>query len=264
MQELRSATASSRTGAEPLFSFQNAQFRYDPYPIGLAPRLLPPDLYADLVRTWPPTELFKFMEYLGNKYSLSQLNHPHQYRSYVRSHAGWREVHRYVKSRAFIHQILEMLYDRHIDLGLGGKWLSAARKGPLSVVDRLKLWVRSRRLSARFEFSMLPADGGHIKPHTDDPRKVVTLVVSMLPDGEWNPSYGGGTEILRPRDITRNYNFMNRYLEFEDVETLGSFPFEPNQAVIFVKTFNSLHAVHPIRGPQGLLRKTLTINLEIA
>src|SRR5256885_897092 len=59
-------------------------------------------------------------------------------------------------------------------------------------------------LSARFEFSMLPANGGFIRPHTDSPHKIITLVVAMLNEGEWNPEFGGGTEVLRPRDITKN------------------------------------------------------------
>jgi hypothetical protein len=47
------------------------------------------------------------------------------------------------------------------------------------------------------------------------------------------------------------------------METIGSFPFEPNQAVIFVKTFNSWHAVQPIRGAgSSIMRKTITINIE--
>ena len=37
----------------------------------------------------------------------------------------------------------------------------------------------------------------------------------------------------------------------------------PNQCVIFVKTFNSWHAVYPMTGHGSqALRKTLTINIE--
>ena len=32
---------------------------------------------------------------------------------------------------------------------------------------------------------MRPADSGNIQPHTDSPTKVITLVVSMVDEGEW-------------------------------------------------------------------------------
>ena len=56
------------------------------------------------------------------------------------------------------------------------------------------------RLGARFEYSMLPVDGGHVLPHTDAPGKIVTIIVSILDDDEWDPAFGGGTDINRPVD----------------------------------------------------------------
>ena len=119
------------------------------------------------------------------------------------------------------------------------------------------------RLNARFEFSMLPAQGGFILPHTDSPQKIITLVVGILREGEWNSSFGGGTEVLRPRDTTANFNYKNKWLEFDEVETLTTFDYEPNNCVVFIKTFNSLHAVRPMTAQDpNLMRKTLTINIE--
>jgi hypothetical protein len=47
------------------------------------------------------------------------------------------------------------------------------------------------------------------------------------------------------------------------MEVLETFPFEPNQAVVFVKTFNSWHSVRPMTGRGSpAMRKTLTINIE--
>ena len=124
---------------------------------------------------------------------------------------------------------------------------------------------RATALKTRFEFSMLPVDGGHIKPHTDSPGKLITLVVSFCDHGEWQSSFGGGTSVLRAVDPRQSFNHMNRQLEFADTETLYTFPFQPNQCVIFVKTFNSLHAVSPMEGRSSkAMRKTLTINIEIA
>jgi hypothetical protein len=68
--------------------------------------------------------------------------------------------------------------------------------------------------------------------------------------------------MLRPTDPRNYFNFYNRYLSFDEVEVLHTFRFEPNQAVLFVKTFNSLHCVRPMTGPEGVQRRTLTVNLK--
>jgi hypothetical protein len=242
--------------------FDHSDFRYEPYPIGIAHDVLTPELFTSLLDSWPASELFEFKAELGNKYSLSEVNHPRQYHAFVRSSPPWREFHAHVKSRDFVHDVIAMLYERQIDVGRGGQFL-ARRNGALPLLDRIKVWRRTRDLSARFEFSMLPAAGGYIKPHTDAPQKIITLVLAFVRPGEWDPAFGGGTEIMKPRDVTRNYNQMNRQFEFEQMEVIDSFPFDPNQAVIFIKTFNSWHAVHPIRGNGSkVMRKTVTINIE--
>jgi hypothetical protein len=47
------------------------------------------------------------------------------------------------------------------------------------------------------------------------------------------------------------------------MEVLDTFPFTPNQAVVFIKTFNSWHSVRPMVGADSTaMRKTLTINIE--
>ena len=110
---------------------------------------------------------------------------------------------------------------------------------------------------------MLPADGGHVLPHTDSPGKIITIVVSMARPGEWDPSFGGGTDINRARDAKLKFNYVNRQAGFEDMEVLHTFEFRPNQAVVFIKTYNSWHSVRPmtVKG-SPLMRRTLTIVVE--
>ena len=248
-----------------MLSFKNTNFIYEPYPIGVARDAFESSFYDELVDSFPPQDLFSFMPLHGNKYSLSELNNPDAYHEYVRQNRAWRDFHQWIKREEFPAEILAMLCQHNIDLDVPpvhGNGATSER----SWLDKF----RSRRpqhstpdLSARFEFSMLPADGGFIKPHTDSPQKIVTLVIAILPPGEWNPSFGGGTEVLRPRDIKNNYNYKNRYLEFDDVETLATFDYTPNNCVIFIKTFNSLHGVRPMKASDPkLMRKTLTINIE--
>jgi hypothetical protein len=249
-----------------LFRFEESTFRYEPFPIGLTRPIFEPSLYEELLNGWPAQELFAFMPKLGKKYSLSEVNEPANYREFVECSPLWRRVHREIKSAAFVRAVLHLLTRQHVDLGISGdvavnapkrRWFASAgwAKGMLQ--------KDVQALKTRFEFSMLPGDGGHIKPHTDSPGKIITLVVSIVGPGEWNSAWDGGTTVLRPKDIRQNFNYLNRQLEFDATEIIATYPFEPNQCVVFVKTFNSLHAVSPLTGPSGAMRKTLTINIEV-
>lgn len=252
---------SQATGTSRLLNLSRANFRYEPYPIGIIRNIFEPKLYSRLVDSFPPVELFHFMQHHGNKWSLSEVNNPDIYHKFLSSNADWGRLYQEVKNTDFIEQVLKTLVSLKIDLGLAaGKQSSFLDK----MRKRLSGCQSSRDLRARFEFSMMSADGGHILPHTDSPQKHITLVVSMLKPGEWDSSWGGGTDLMRPIDPSDNFNHQNRYLDFSQVETLETMAYEPNQCVIFIKTFNSLHAVKPMTGPRQVMRRTLTINIESA
>ena len=71
-----------------------------------------------------------------------------------------------------------------------------------------------------------------------------------------------GTVVL-PKDRTKLFNQLNDYMDFDEVDEVRTYPFEPNQALVFIKTFNSWHAVWPMRGNDpDRLRRNLTINIE--
>jgi hypothetical protein len=248
-----------------LFAYDHLQFRYEPFPIGIAKPAIAEDLYRQLVDSYPPRELFAYLPKVGHKYSLSEKYNGEAYGRFINSHAPWRELHAWIKSDDFIPAVMKALRAHHIDLGQ--KPLSGAKR----TLKTVKNLARGRRrplpprLSTRFEFSMLPADGGYIMPHTDSPSKIVTLIVSMAGDDEWNPAFGGGTDVNRPRDMRLAFNRMNAQADFDEMEVLDTFEFTPNQVVVFVKTFNSWHSVRPMTGTgSSLMRKTLTINIEAA
>jgi hypothetical protein len=248
-----------------LFSYDNLQFRYEPFPIGIAKPAIAPDLYRELVRTYPAQDLFAYLPKVGHKYSLSEKSNGEAYRRFIAAHPSWRELHAWIKSENFIPAVMGALKAHHVDLG--HKPLSESKRA----LKTMKNLARGRsrplppRLSTRFEFSMLPADGGYIMPHTDSPSKIVTLIVSMTAEDEWQPSFGGGTDVNRPKDVRLAFNRMNAQADFAEMEVLDTFEFTPNQVVVFVKTFNSWHSVRPMSGKDSpLMRKTLTINIEAA
>jgi hypothetical protein len=248
-----------------LIDLSRAEFVYEPFPMGLARPVFDPELYERLVAAFPTSDQFAHRPEQGRKYSLSdQFVNPRAFRRFVAGHELWRDVYRELRSREFRLRVPEVLRDAGIDLSLlpSGRGLRS-RAGRLRDAMRRR-YVPPRRpwLRGTMEFSMMPAEGGHIVPHTDAPEKVVTLVFSMVRPGEWGAEWGGGTDMLRAKDPRRSFNYLNQYLGFDDVEVIRTFPFEPNQAVLFVKTFNSLHCVRPMTGPGEAMRRTLTVNLR--
>ena len=247
-----------------VFRYDSLQFRYEPFPIGLARPLMDEAHYREMLRSYPETERFAYLPEVGHKYSLSEKNNAAAYHEIVRSRPVWREFHQWLKSANFIKGLMQVLREHHIDLGYSKlptpstRLIKFARNALRGHLD-----AGRAPLSARFEFSMLPAAGGSVIPHTNSPGKIVTLVVSMVGDDEWDPAFGGGTDVNRPKDVRLAYNELNRQAGFEDMEVLDTFEFTPNQGVIFVKTFNSWHSVRPMRdNGSGAMRKTLTINIE--
>lgn len=267
---LRSVNAASdgtavpaAAAAEVALRFGGIAFERQPYPIGVVRPALDEAFYRALVDGFPPLELFKAKPEKGGKFSLSQVNHAGKYRRFLAASPPWRRFHAYVKSPHFIGEVLAMLRREGIDLGLERPNLYERCRLKARALLRGSPLPHFPRLKTRFEFSAMPASGGNILPHTDDPGKVATLVMPMLGAGEWNPDWGGGTAVVWPKDESKIFNRVNGYLEFDEVECLKTFPFEPNQCLVFVKTYDSWHAVWPMTGPDpNVLRRTITINIE--
>jgi hypothetical protein len=245
------------------FSLENLRLRYEPFPIGIAKPIMDDATYASCVDSYPPLELFEYIPKVGHKYCLSEKYHPDKYHAWVKDHARWTEFRRWVKSEDFVFEVLGELARRHVDLGFKRRPVGKQVQRRLQHLLEGKWWKGEDRLSARFEFSMLPADGGSVTPHTDNPDKIVTMVVSMARPGEWDPAFGGGTEVNRHKNPELSFNRVNGKADYEDMERLEVFAFEPNQCVLFVKTFNSWHCVRPMQGQgSSAMRRTLTINIE--
>ncbi len=244
--------------------FSNLSMRYDPYPIGVARPVMAEATYGRLLDAFPPIELFDDYAYIGkpgNKLTLSEREDRQKYLGFVKN-GPWRDFYEWIKSEEFAYYIVDTLRSHSIDLGYTpvSRWKRARKVLKDFSADYC---VRNPVLRSRFEFSILRGDGGHLPPHTDAPSKAVTIVLSMTREGEWNPAFGGGTTVNRPKYVRHAYNKMNALADFDDMEVVETYPFVPNQAIIFVKTHNSWHSVEPIRaGNAQLLRRSLTINIE--
>jgi len=246
-----------------MLNFDAINFDYDPYPIGMAPGALAPELYEELIDTFPDDETFVLKEFNGVKYSLSRHNNKAGYFDHLRKNAAWGRFYDYIDSERFITDTMTMLRSHNIDLALANStWRERAARR-FKALRKGNRQPHIPRLRSRFEFSSMPVTGGNIRPHTDHPSKVVTMVIPILRQNEWNEDYGGGTSVVWPKDRTSSYNLTNAYVDFDEVDCVRTYPFEPNQCLVFVKTYNSWHAVWPMTGNDpSILRRTLTINIE--
>jgi hypothetical protein len=242
---------------------KSLEMRYRPFPVGAIRPAMDETTYAECLEAYPDPELFEYIADVGHKYSLSEKYAARNYHAIINEVGIWREFHRWIKSPEFLEQIFGALNERAIDLGY------QSPKALKRLGRTIRNWRRGRgqrlpRYTARFEFSMLPAARGFVRPHTDNPEKIVTLVISMLEPHEWNPDYGGGTDILRPLDEKLDFERLNdRRPGFEEFETVHTYDFVPNQAVVFAKTYNSWHAVQPMKSSdEKARRRSVTINIE--
>ncbi len=142
-----------------MFSLEKAEFRYDPYPIGIVRPVMEPELYETLVESFPPVELFKYMPKFGHKYTLSEKFNPENYHKYIAEHRPWRELHAWIKSEAFFRTVDALLRAHNIDLGLEtarfagqGKWAWRSAWIMLFQAAVGRRRPKSTRLSREFAF----------------------------------------------------------------------------------------------------------------
>jgi hypothetical protein len=239
--------------------------RYDPYPLAVLRPALDADLYDRLVNTFPAKELFGTLPKFPYKLSMSERYATENYDRFLAGNAEWNKFHAWVKSDSFIRQTLEFLRGQNIDLqvddALDGFGPRAKRAVRNLIAGRLP--SPGTRLRSRFEFSVLKADGGTVEPHTDSASKIITLVVSMIKPGEWDPALGGGLDVNRPTDDAYAFNWNNRQVPWDKIDVVENIPFVQNQCILFIKTHNSLHSVRRMNNSgSDALRKTVTIVIE--
>lgn len=248
-----------------MLNYNSVEMQYEPFPLAVLRPALNEDFYNELTQAYPSISLFAKMPKYDYKLTLSEKFNPENYHRFISETPAWKKFHAWVKSEAFIRQTVEFLAQNNVDLGLDRPFEpSSTRVGRvLHALARGRLPNDLLSLRTRFEFSVLKADGGEVAPHTDTPKKVITLVMSMIEDGEWKQEYGGGLDVNRTTDPAYAFNWKNQIVPWDKIEVLNTVPFVPNQCTIFVKTFNSLHSVRKMtQKGSDALRKTITIVIE--
>ena len=245
-----------------MLSFAAAAVRYEPYPLIVLRPAMDPALYDELAAGFPDSAMFEPVPKYDYKLSMSEKFAAANYHRFLEANQAWGRFHAWVKSEAFIRQTVDFLGANNIDLDLKHCFTST-RDQVMKDLRHGRMPARPARLRSRFEFSVLKADGGEVAPHTDTPKKIITLVLAMIREGEWPQSFGGNLDINRPTDPAYAFNWANRIVPWDRIEIVDTIPFVPNQCMIFVKTFNSLHSVRKMtQAGSKALRKTVTIVIE--
>ena len=248
-----------------MLNYNKVEMRYEPYPLAVLRPAFSSELYDKLAASFPDEGLFGKLTKFPYKLSLSEKWAPENYARFLRETKVWNDFHAWVKSDEFIRKTIDFLKENHVELPLAEAFETGSQKAKryMRSIGHGNLPSRSLKLRSRFEFSSLKADGGIVEPHTDAPQKVITLVFSMIREGEWDTKYGGGLDINRARDNRYAYNWQNRMVPWEAIEIVDTVPFVPNQCTVFVKTHNSLHSVRPMtqKGSKAL-RKSVTVVIE--
>ncbi len=198
----------------------NAPLNKEPFPFFYARDVFPADFYAAMLRELPGDGDYKASAY--DCRSMILQNH----------------------LSSFWSPLVEWLMDEFTDK-LITKFLVQIKKrfpGDCEVIPNMRL-VRD-------------TDGYAIKPHTDHPAKVLSLLF-YLPADDSLKDYG--TALYRPNDPDFRDNGRGRY-PFENFSEVWRAPFLPNTCLGFFKTDQAFHGVPQIHQP-GMVRNVLLHNV---
>jgi hypothetical protein len=128
-------------------------------------------------------------------------------------------------------------------------WLSSGRFSSL-VLGKFDPLIRERFKGQNVRFSeelLLVQDITNYKlgPHTDSPRKVITMLFYLPPDESQRHL---GTSIYLPNDPGFTCPGLSHHRR-EAFSRLHTNPFLPNSMFAFFKTDNSFHGVEPVADP---------------
>ena len=121
-------------------------------------------------------------------------------------------------------------------------------------------FLGTAEIRVRFKLSHL-APGDSIEPHTDNPRKLASMILYFADEG-WLPVYGGGTEMYVPRSLSGigagdEANVSPQHMRLAEV-----IEFVPNRLAFLCKSDRSWHGVSTVKCPPGMTRKTMLISVE--
>ena len=127
---------------------------------------------------------------------------------------------------------------------------------------RFKFLTRTFNLfnKVHFEFTFNCKSAGDGKPHTDVPKKIISIVLFML-DINWVNEFGGSVLILKPKKLSNENNWDNRSIDFDECYILKKIDYIKNRLYAFKKSKNSYHAITNVKVNNDSFRRVFMINL---
>ena len=252
-----------------MINLEKSNFFVNPYTHCVFENIFSENDYDDLVKNFPDIgEMVKMEDPKNNnkfnKYQLSSRNHKIRFNNFLKKNIICKKISDYLLSDFFLEYLIKILKKNNIEFGIPIRKKSKKR----IVFDLLKkitpgYFIKPKEiLNVVLEFSAIPINGGFLKPHSDGPSKLASIVIPIR-DQKWNDEYKGGTNLLKPNDEKKTFNVVNNTLEFEETSILKTIEFNKNQMLVFPKSYNSLHSVGPLNGnDKNYFRRSLTLNIE--
>lgn len=219
---------------------------------------LPGALYDSLAASFPGNA----SDYTPNeegKRGLRSSEDPAAFEGFCAAQPAWRDLVTFLASDAFVLDVRQVLGSAlAASRGVAGRkrWRNDSGR---SVSNNPLRYAFFEPVRATFQLSQLPP-GAAAVPHTDAPRKLVSLLLYFA-DADWQPAWGGATEFFAPgRGL--GATAPTERVPFERLDAAAAVPFVPNRLVGFVRSPASWHGVRPLRCPPGRTRNALLINLK--
>ena len=196
------------------------------------------------------------------KFSINSLNP--EYKKYILSQPTLKHLHQEIVSQKFLNYLFQKLnYDilsskihnlLHIIKLLKFKQLEHERIKKFSFIDLINI---KKKINIQLEFSWMKSNA-FLKPHTDAPNKLISLMLYFPEDENYNTG-NMGTIFW---DYNTN-NYKNIYIDRidEKMKILHQNEFEGKTLFGFIKNHKSWHSVPELHMPENKYRKSININL---
>ncbi len=233
-----------------LRNITRADIRRDPWPYIVVENCLPPELYAELARTYPDDETIVTLSGARDQYRIRQ-NHRYDLRAHrILRQPGsvspaWEDFVRYHVSPEFFREFIDLLGPelREIYPGLEARlgrpmheWTTGVRFDPEWDRGQVALDCQvgintpvKRRSSAR-------------GVHTDAPDELFAMLLYFRREDD--RVRGGDFEVCQWKAGVPQL-FVDRDVDPADAVTRALIPYKANTLVIFINSAVSLHAVTP-------------------
>jgi hypothetical protein len=242
-----------------LLSRRLDEIRTDPFCFFRIDDYLPEDLYRALRESFPDGSMRADDD--SGKLGFRSSAEANDFDDFCEQHPAWKRLLVFFRSDAFVLDVGRVFAPSIVSArGWRGRrpWRNCSDgKIPSS---RLR-YMLEEPVKTTFQISQLP-NGAEVIPHTDAPRKLVSLLLYFR-DDDWQDQYGGGTEFYEPIDAERARTWKpTDRVPFSELKSIGECGFARNCLAGFVRSPNSYHGVRPIVCPEGATRRALLINIK--